>query len=153
MPRKHVLLHGVLADAQGEAASECIIRDIHARGAAISLERKLPIGAQVFLLDTGNGTAHAARVVWNRADRTGLSFVRSFAMGLGLPPRLKFLWRLLFGAKLRQTERALAAGISVELALGTVGLTRELIHQMARHAAPDERFRRLLLRAERLLDE
>ena len=37
LPRKNVLLSGVITDATGEAVSECTIRDIHAQGAAVSL--------------------------------------------------------------------------------------------------------------------
>ena len=151
LARKTVLLDAVIADASGETAVECIIRDIHAQGAAVSLTKKLPIGAQVFLLDAGNAIAHDCRVAWSRGTRSGLSFVRSYAMGLGLPPKLKFLWRLFFAVKLGQVERAIAAEVPIELALNTAGLTRERIRQIARHAAGDARFRRLLERANRLL--
>jgi len=150
--RKDALLDGVLADADGAAASECIIRNIHVLGASLSLERTLSISAQVVLLDTSNEAAHVARVVWSNADRAGLSFVRSYAMGSGLPHKMKFLWRLLFEAKLRQADRAVAAGISRESAVGTIGLTKQYIRRMAPHAAGDEPFQRLLLGAERLLD-
>jgi hypothetical protein len=153
LPRKNVLLSGVIADAKGEATSECIIRDMHAQGAAVSVLKPLQVGAHVLLLDTGNGTAHEARVAWSRANRSGLSFTRSYTMGLGLPPALKFLWRLLFEAKLRQAERAVASGVSAKLALGASGLTREFIHQVARRAMPDKKFPQLLRRARRLLEE
>ena len=145
-------MDGVLADADGAAASECIIQNIHILGASLSLERTLSISAQVVLLDTSNERAHIARVVWSGHGRTGLSFIRSYAMGPGLPHRMKFLWRLLFEAKLRQVERAVAAGIPRESAVGTIGLTKQYIRQMAPHAASDERFQRLLS-AERLLDD
>ena len=153
LPRKDALLDGVLADADGEGASECIIRNIHVLGASLSLERTLPIGAQMVLLDISNEAAHVARVIWGRPDGAGLSFVRSYAMGSGLPQKLQFLWRLLFEAKLRQLERAVAAGVSRDSAAGPIGLTKEYIRQMAAHAGNDERFQRLLLSAERLLDE
>ena len=153
LPRKNVLLAGVIVDAKGESASECTIRDMHAHGAAVSLPGQLQVGAHVYLLDSANGTAHEARVVWSKAHRSGLSFIRSHTMGLGLPPGLKFLWRLLFEAKLRQAERAVATGVSGELALGTAGLTRERIHQMARQAMPDKKLPLLLQRARRLLEK
>jgi hypothetical protein len=152
LPRKSVLLSGIIADANGQSASECMIRDMHAQGAAVSLLKPLQVGTHVFLLDTANGAAHEARVAWSRAGRSGLSFVRSYAMGLGLPPALKFLWRMLFEAKLQQAERAAATGISGELALRTAGLTRELIHQIARQAMPDKKLPQLLQRARRLLE-
>jgi hypothetical protein len=43
--------------------------------------------------------------------------------------------------------------VSAELALRAAGLTRELIHQMARQALPDKKFPPLLQRARRLLGE
>lgn len=151
LARKTVLLDAVIAEAYGETAVECVIRDIHAQGAAVSVTKKIPVGAHVFLLDAGNAIAHESRVAWSRADRAGLSFMRSYAMGLGLPPKLKFLWRLLFAVKLRQVERAIGAEVPIELALNTAGLTRERMRQMARHASGDAEFRRLLHRAASLL--
>src|SRR5687768_15971375 len=112
LPRKDALLDGELADADGAAASECIIRNIHGLGASLSLERPLSLNAQVVLLDTSNEAAHVARVIWSKADRVGLSFIRSYAVGSRLPHRMRFVWRLLFEAKLRQLERAVTAGIS-----------------------------------------
>jgi len=153
LPRKSVLLSGVLVDLDGERAIDCAIVDINAGGAAIGMPRKLPIGGQVYLLDTGNRAAHLARVVWNNANRSGLAFLRSYAMGPGLPPRMRVLWRLFLEAKLRQADRAVAMGIDAELALGTVGLTREHVHQMARYANGDKRFQQLLHRVTTLLDE
>lgn len=152
LPRKPGLLSGVLVDMDGEDPSDCTIRNITARGVAISHPKILPIGAQMYLLDPGNRIAHLTRVVWNRVDHSGLLFVRSYTMGLGLPPKLKFLWRLLLEAKLRQAERAVAIGVSAELAFRSVGLTRELVHRMAPQARADISFQRLLLRALRLLD-
>jgi hypothetical protein len=154
LARKGVLLDGALADIAGRGASRCTIVDIHRSGAAVTLKKAktLPTGASVFLLDIANRNAHEARVAWSRADRSGLSFVRSYAMDLGLPPRLNFLWRILFEAKLGQAQRAVAAGASGELALNSIGLTREHSRQMTRYAANDILFRNLLVAAERLRD-
>jgi hypothetical protein len=151
LPRKAGVLTGVLVDVNGEDPSDCIIRDINAHGVAIVHPKKLPVGAQIYLLDTGNRAAHLARVIWNHADRSGLFFVRSYKMGLGLPPKLKFLWRLLLEAKLQQAERAVAAGIRTDVAFSSVDLTREQVYQMAPHARADMSFQRLLLRTLRLL--
>ena len=153
LPRKNVLLSGVLINASGETGSECIIRDMHSSGAAISVSRPLQVGGRVFLLDIANAAAHDARVAWSRADRYGLSFTRNYVMGLGLPPALRFLWRFLFEARLRQAERAIASGAEADLALGTAGITREYIHQMSRYASSDKRLLQLLQRATYLLDD
>jgi hypothetical protein len=153
LPRKNVLLSGMLISASGETATECIIRDMHVSGAAISVSKPLQIGGRVFLLDTANAAAHDGRVAWSRADRSGLSFTRNYVMGLGLPPALRFLWRFLFEARLRQAERAMATGVDADLAFGTAGITREYIHQMSRYASSDKRLLQLLQRAISLLDE
>ncbi len=153
LPRKNVLLSGVLISASGETASECSIRDMHVSGAAINVSKPLQIGSRVFLLDVANAAAHDARVAWSRADRSGLSFTRNYVMGLGLPPALRFLWRYLVEARLRQAERAIASGVSADLALGTAGLTREFIYQMARYASSDKRLKQLLQKALALLDD
>ena len=152
LARKTVLFNGILVDVDGKDSSDCVIRDINARGAAISLAKSLPTGAQTILLDTGNRTAHFARVVWSHAGRFGLLFVRSYPMNTALPPRLVFLWRLLLEANLRQARRAVATGLPAELALTSIGLSREHIHQMARYARTDRAVRLLLDRARRLLD-
>ena len=153
LPRKSALLGGVIADLNTEQAWDCTIHDINAGGAAISAGGRLPVGVDLYLLDTGNREVHLARVMWSNYERSGLLIAQSYAMGLGLPPKMRFLWRLLLDAKLRQAERAVASGISSELALGSVGLTREHVHQMARFASADKRFRKLLARVEELLHD
>ena len=144
LPRKQTLLCAVIADVNGETASDCIIRDINARSAQISFTRPLPLGAQIYLLDANNKAAHLARVVWRRSGRAGLSFIESHTIGLGLPPPLKFLWKLFLEAKFREVYRLVAAGIQIELALSTVGLDEEHLRQMARYGRVEKRFEILL---------
>ena len=150
-PRKDVFFSGILVDVDGRASSECVIRDITARGASISLDKMLLIGAQTILLDTGNRTAHFARVVWSNAGRSGLLFVRSYAMNKGLPPRLAFLWTLLLEANLRQARQAVATGVAPDVALASLGLSREQIHVIARSARISRRVQHLLESARRLM--
>jgi hypothetical protein len=153
LPRKTTLLSGVIADLESEQSWDCTIHDINARGAAIAVGGRIPVGAQLYLLDTESRAVHHARVVWSNYQRTGLLFIRSHAMGFGLPPNMRFLWRLLLESKLTQADRAVAMGISPDLALGAVGLTREHAHQMARYASADKRFQTLLNRLEQLLQD
>ena len=63
VPRKIVLLSGILVDIDGRNTSDCIIRDINARGAAISVCKSPPTGAQTFYLTqvTGSRTSRASR--------------------------------------------------------------------------------------------
>lgn len=149
-PRKDAFLSGILVDIDGKGSFDCVIRDISARGASISLCNTLPVGAQTILLDTGNRVAHFARVVWSNAGHCGLFFVRSYAISKELPPRLAFLWRLLLEANLYQARRALAAGIPADVALSSVGLTQEHSHQIARFARANRGVQQLLESAWRL---
>lgn len=150
-PRKTVLMSAIVADLNGENASDCIIRDVSAGGAQISLSRKLQTGEQIYLVDASNRAAHLAKVAWTNSDRAGLSFARSYVINLGLPSRLKFFWRLLLEAKLKEVDRIVAAGVSTGLAFKSVGLANEHLHQMARHASGDEKFERLLFQAKHLM--
>jgi hypothetical protein len=152
LPRKMGMLTGVLVDTNGEDPADCTIRDVNILGVAVTHPKKLPVGMQIYLLDTGSHAAYLTRVVWNGPGRSGLLFVRRYAMGLGLPYRLKFLWRLLLEAKLRQAERAIASGVNSELAFSSVGLTREQVHRMAPYSHADLNFQRLLRRTISLLD-
>ena len=150
-PRKDAFLSGILVDVDGKGSpSDCVIRDITARGASISLCKTLPTGAQTILLDTGNHVAHFARVVWSNAGRCGLLFVRSYPMDQALPPRLAFLWRLLLETNLYQARRAIGTGIPPDIALASIGLTREHTHQIARHARASRGVQQLLESARRL---
>ena len=153
LPRKPVLLSGVIADLQSDRSWPCTIHDINARGAAVGVGGRTPVGAQLYLLDTESRNAHLARVMWSNYERSGLLFDRSYSMGFGLPPTMRFLWRLLLEAKLKQADRAVAMGVAARLALDSVGLTQEDMHQMSRHASADKRFLKLLRRAEELLHE
>ncbi len=148
--RKDAFLSGIIVDIDGKGSSDCIIRDISARGASVSLCKTLPAGAQTILLDTGNRVAHFARVVWSNAGRCGLLFVRTYKMNKGLPPRLAFLWRLLLEANLNQAQRALATGVPADIALASAGLTREHVHQLGRYARVNRSIQQLLDSAQRL---
>jgi hypothetical protein len=140
LPRKTALLNAVVCDLNGENAADCFIRDINARSAQISFANNLPIGSEIYLLDTTSKAAYLARVVWNRAGRAGLHFKSGHALNLGLAPKLKFLWRLFLEAKMREVYRFVSSGIPLELALSAAGVTEEHFNQMARYALADKRF-------------
>jgi hypothetical protein len=144
LPRKQTLLSAVVVDVTGATASDCIIRDINARSAQIRVSKTLPIGAQIYLLDANNKTAHLARVVWRRSDLAGLSFVESYAIGLGLAPSLKFLWKLFLESKFKEVYRLVSAGVPIELALSTAGLDEEHLREMSRYGRVEKRFEILL---------
>lgn len=140
LARKSALMDAVVADLTGENAVDCTIRNINARSAQITFSNEIPVGAHIYLVDTSNKVAYLARVVWNRFDRAGLYFVQRHALGLGLAPRLKFLWRLFLEAKLREVYRVVSTGIPLELALSTTGLTRDQLNQMSQYGRLEKRF-------------
>lgn len=152
LPRKQVLLKGVVTDVAGNDGADCAIADLNVLGAQVRISRPLSVGAQIILLDPSNTTAHVANVVWSSAERAGLCFVQSHTMGLGLPPRLNFLWKLLLEAKLKDISRVIARGAPNKLAASTVGLTEGLLHCIEPHASPDAELGRLLGQARRVLE-
>jgi len=143
-------MRAVVASVNGDNVFDCMIRDMNTGGAQIDYSKTLSVGEEVYLLDIGNRGAHLAKVVWTNSDRAGLSFLKSYAVGLGLPLPLKFLWRLLLEAKLKEIDRAIRQGIPVGLAFSTVGLAEEDLHRLTPYAAGDEKFELLLLLAKRL---
>jgi hypothetical protein len=104
-PRKIVLSGAVVADSNGQNPCACTIRDISKFGAQISLPKQLPVGGEIYLVDASNRVAHSAKVAWSDSDRTGLAFVRTYALDQALPPQLRFVKKLLADAKLRKVER------------------------------------------------
>jgi hypothetical protein len=145
--RKNTPLRAVIANADGKNARDCAIVDISAGGAQISTSEKLPIGLQVYLLDTGNGVAYLAKILWSNPTRSGLWFLGKQPIGGGMAPCLSFLRRLLLEAKLREVDRNLAEGVAKTLALAGAGLTPVLVHEMAEHTNGDRKFASALLRA------
>jgi hypothetical protein len=127
--RKRVLLSGVVADANGKNAIDCIIRDLTARGAQVQLSVTLRKDNEVYLVDTRNEIAHLATVAWVKAGRAGLSFVRSYTLESALPPPLEFLGRLLIEAKVRQVHTLIKRGVPVEDATLAIGLSEDHIER------------------------
>jgi hypothetical protein len=144
LPRKRSLLSAVVVALDGTTASECTIEDINARSAQISYAKSLPIDSQIYLVDASNKAAHLARVVWRRSGRAGLSFIESHRIGLGLPPRLKFLWKAFLETKFKEIYRLVSSGVPIDLALSTAGVTEEHLREMARYGRFEKRFEILL---------
>jgi len=153
LPRKATLMAGVIADSNGEDATDCTILDMNGRGAQISVPKTLHTGGQIYLLDTCNRAAYLAAVVWTKDDRAGLAFLRGCTVKRGMPPGLRFLSRLLLEAKLREIDRLIANGLSVGLAFNSVGLAEEHLHQIAPDATGDEKFEQAVIYARRLLNK
>jgi PilZ domain-containing protein len=152
LPRKRVLLSGVIADGSGKNAVDCVIRDINVRGAQIQSPMKLQLGEEeLFLLNTRNEIAHLATVAWIKSDRAGLSFVRSYSLEKALPPQLEFLWKLFLDAKFRQISALIERGVPVAEASSVVGLTEHYLERCVKRGAFDEKVELLLHQAKHLL--
>ena len=151
LPRKGVLLSGVVADVNGENAIDCTIRDISVRGAQVQLPRALQLGDEVYLLNMRNEFAHLAKVARVNGDLTGLSFIRSYSLEVTTPPRLAFLGRLLIEAKLRQVRALIEFGVPVEAATCLVGLTEDYLERVGVRGLLDDKVALLLHQAKRLL--
>ena len=149
--RKPTFLRAVIADARGENPHDCTVLDVSEGGAQVSAPKCPPIGTDVCLLDVGNQTAYRGKVVWSYADRCGLCFVDKHAIGMGMPPHLSFLWRLLLEARLRDVERDIGNGVPAALAFISADLSEVHLHFMAQRAKGDVRFEEALRRASALL--
>ena len=150
LPRKRVLLNGVVADANGKNETDCTIRDLTARGAQVQLSKKLQRHADVYLVDTFNEVAHLATVAWVEGSGVGLSFVRSYSLESTLPPPLEFLARLLVEAKLRQVQGLIRRNVPVEEALRVIGLSEEYLERFGMHNVLEDRVGLLLHQAKQL---
>jgi len=151
LPRKRVLLAGVIADRNGKNAIDCMIRDINVRGAQVQLPREVELGEELILLNTQNENAHLATVAWIKSDRIGLSFVRGYSLEGSLPPQLEFLWNLFLDAKFRQVGSLIERGIPVAEASTLVGLTEDYLERCVKRGAFDKKIELLLHQAKQLL--
>jgi len=151
LPRKRVLLGGVLVDPNGESATDCTIQDINVHGAKIESPRTLQLADKVYLLNTRNETAHLATVARIEGGKTGLSFIRSYSLEARLPAQLEFLVKLLLEAKLRAVNALIERGVPLADATSVVGLTEDYLDRFVVRGPLDKKVERLLHEAKRLL--
>lgn len=154
MMRTRMLRNGVIADENGEDSIACSILDTSASGAQIQLSNwTLQRDAEIYLVDTSNDMAHWATVVWTKADRTGLSFVRSYSLERTLHPRLEFLRRLLVEAKLGQVQAHVRCGVAVDEAARAAGLSEDYLKRFGMGGIFEEKVALLLHQAKRLFSK
>jgi PilZ domain len=153
LPRKRVLLAGVIADKKGENAIDCTIQDINVHGAQVQLPSKLQQGDEVYLLNTRTEIACLATVARVDDEQSGLSFVRTYTLELPVPPHLNFLRRLLIEAKFRQLKSLTGRGVSAQDAARVVGITEDFVERFVMHGPFDGRVALLLDQARELLSK
>lgn len=97
--RKRVYLRGKIAYGNnGEYSLECLIQDISATGARISLKQNEFIPKHFFLIDLQSSIAYEAVVMWIRVRQTipqfGLKFSNAHRLDYLSNPKLNFLKQL-----------------------------------------------------------
>ena len=97
--RKKVFLRGKVAYGNnGEFSLECLINDMSATGAKISLKKNEFIPKHLYLIDFQNGVAHEAIVMWIKVRQTipqfGLKFTHTHRLDYLSNPKLQFLKQL-----------------------------------------------------------
>jgi hypothetical protein len=130
--RRRVLLFGKLSDSTGAHVAECAISNVSPAGAQVRLYTDDSFPDHVYLIDAKTHSAHWAEVIWRRGQRWGLNFAETYDLDQDVPPRLKFLQRLLVETKLHQVELLEARGFTLEEALDAIGTTRTLYERWRR---------------------
>ena len=112
--RKKAFIDGKVAYGNaGEFLLECLIHDIAATGAKISLKRNEFIPKHLYLIDVEGGVAHEAVVMWIKVRQTipqfGLKFTDTHRLNCLSNPKLEFLKQFL-----AQNSRPLKGRASAE---------------------------------------
>src|SRR5580765_926138 len=89
--RRRTLQRGKIVYGEGAYSIDCLIRDISAKGARVTIEKGSVMPTHVYLIDIHTGMAHGAEVVFIRAPSFGLNFLRSYRLAELTDPSLKFL--------------------------------------------------------------
>ena len=92
--RKKVLLSGKVIWDEGVRSIDCIILDVSATGARITLKQNKAMPEKIFLLDMQNRMAHRAIVVSERSGGFGLKFEQSYKLADVTAPELRYLKRI-----------------------------------------------------------
>jgi PilZ domain-containing protein len=98
-PRKKVYFRGkIVYGSDGEYSLDCMINDLSATGAKITLNKSEFIPQHFFLIDFQNDVAHESVVMWIKVRETvtkfGLSFTHSHHFTHLTNPKLQFLKKL-----------------------------------------------------------
>lgn len=92
-PRQRVLFGGKIIYGDGAFSVDCVIRDLSASGAKITLGQRVSIPADVWFIDLHGGVAYGAQVAWRRTPYAGLRFLKRVELA-SAPKELAYLVRL-----------------------------------------------------------
>jgi hypothetical protein len=76
IPRRRVLLGGVVIFGPAMMTRDCAVRDLTDFGARIRLRAAHDIAAPIALLVRSSGEAFDADIIWREGEEIGLSFTR-----------------------------------------------------------------------------
>ncbi len=89
--RNRVLLAANLVHGEHRFTSECTIRNLTERGAAVRFDSHIPLPPTLSLVETRTGRAHDARIVWRRGGFIGLELTNTRELRSSAEP-LRRLW-------------------------------------------------------------
>lgn len=92
-PRQRVLFGGKIVYDDGAFSVDCIIRDLSASGAKITLGLRVSIPSDIWFIDLHGGVAFSSAVVWRRTPHIGLRFLKRVELA-SAPKELAYLVRL-----------------------------------------------------------
>jgi hypothetical protein len=89
--RKRVVTRGKVLYSDGAFSVDCLIRNISAKAARITVQKGVGIPSCVYLIDIPAGLAYAAEVASIGGFSFGLRFLRSYKLAELNDPDLKYL--------------------------------------------------------------
>jgi hypothetical protein len=95
---KRTLQRGKIVYGEGAFTLDCLIRDISAKGARITVAKGISMPTHVYLIDMQSAMAYAAEISYIRAPSFGLNFLRSYRISEMTDPSLRFLHHCWVGA-------------------------------------------------------
>jgi hypothetical protein len=93
-PRKKTYLFGLLVHGNGTFTVDCIVRNISAGGAKITLAQRNPLPGNIYLIVVKYGLACRSEIAWLSFPARGLKFADMHFVAQNLPQELMFLRQL-----------------------------------------------------------
>jgi hypothetical protein len=100
-PRRRVLLGGIITFANGAHSVDCTFRNLSQSGAKIIVAKSARFPSDFHLINTRDGIAYEASVVWNNGGEVGVTFKKVMSLSDITDPSLAFLKRLWLSKALR----------------------------------------------------
>lgn len=75
--RRKTLFTGIVTYGGGKYTTNCVVRQLTAEGARLSLPTALPLPPQIYLIVPRYAAAHKAKIVWYKGGQAGLSLLNA----------------------------------------------------------------------------